>query len=56
MLIGDKDGVKKLYVEPLGKVRKDWPVIEIKDADHITCILKRQFQEEIAAWLRKNTR
>lgn len=57
VLVGDKDTlIKKLYVEPLQQVRKDWPVIEIKDANHITCILKPQFQEEIAAWLKKNTK
>jgi pimeloyl-ACP methyl ester carboxylesterase len=57
ILVGDKDDlVKKLYVEPLQKVRKDWPVIEIKDADHLTCVLKPQFREEIATWLKKNTR
>jgi pimeloyl-ACP methyl ester carboxylesterase len=56
VLVGDKDDfVKRLYVEPLKKVRKDWTVIEIKDANHITCILKQQFREEIAAWLKKNT-
>jgi len=37
-------------------VRKDWPVIDIKDPDHITCILKQQFREEIAAWLKKNSK
>jgi pimeloyl-ACP methyl ester carboxylesterase len=57
VLVGDKDNlIKKLYVEPLQKVRKDWPVVEIKDADHITCIAKPQFQKEIAAWLKKNAR
>jgi pimeloyl-ACP methyl ester carboxylesterase len=57
LLVGEKDGlVKKLYVEPLQKVRKDWPLIEIKDANHITCILKAQFREEIAAWLKKNSK
>jgi hypothetical protein len=56
VLVGDKDDlVKKLYVEPLEKVRKDWPVVSIKDANHVTCILKPQFREEIAAWLKKNT-
>src|SRR5262249_48726245 len=39
VLVGDNDGlVKRLYVEPLRQVRKDWPVTEIKDANHITCI------------------
>ena len=54
ILVGDKDGlIKKLYVEPLQKVRKDWPVIEINDANHITCIFKPQFKEEIQKWLAK---
>jgi hypothetical protein len=42
-------------VAPLEQVRKDWPVVEIKDAGHITCILKPAFREEIAAWLKKNS-
>jgi pimeloyl-ACP methyl ester carboxylesterase len=57
VLVGDKDDlIKKLYVEPLQRVRKDWPVIEIKDANHITCIFKQPFREEIEAWLKKNTK
>ena len=57
VLIGDKDDlIKKLYTDPLRQVRKDWPVTEIRDANHITCILKPQFRDEIAAWLKKNTR
>ena len=32
VLIGDRDPIKQLYVDPLQAVRKDWPVIEIKDA------------------------
>jgi hypothetical protein len=56
-LVGDKDNlIKKLYVEPLQQVRKDWSVIEIKDANHINCILKPQFREEIAGWLKKNSK
>ena len=53
-LIGEKDGLKALYVDPLKKVRKDWPVVEIKGANHLTCIVKDQFREDIAAWLKKN--
>jgi pimeloyl-ACP methyl ester carboxylesterase len=53
VLVGGKDDlVKGLYVEPLKKVRADWPVIEIKDANHFDCILKPQFKDEISAWLR----
>ncbi len=55
VLVGDKDSIiDKLYVAPLKKVRKDWPVVEIRDANHITCIMKPQFRDEIAAWLKKN--
>jgi pimeloyl-ACP methyl ester carboxylesterase len=56
ILFGDRDFLKKGYVEPLEKVRKDWQVIEIKDADHITCILRPQFREEIQKWLAKQAR
>jgi pimeloyl-ACP methyl ester carboxylesterase len=53
ILFGDRDGLKKGYVEPLKSVRKDWTVVEIKDADHVSCILKPQFKEEIQKWLAK---
>jgi pimeloyl-ACP methyl ester carboxylesterase len=57
VLVGDEDEfVKKLYVERLQQVRKDWPVIEIKQANHLTCAFKPQFREELAAWLKKNTK
>jgi pimeloyl-ACP methyl ester carboxylesterase len=57
VIVGDKDDlIKKLYVEPLQKVRKDWPVTEIKDGDHLTCIIQPGFKEAIAAWLKKNTK
>jgi pimeloyl-ACP methyl ester carboxylesterase len=56
ILFGDEDFLKKGYTEPLLKVRKDWPVTDIKDANHITCILKPQFRDEIAAWLKKNSK
>jgi pimeloyl-ACP methyl ester carboxylesterase len=57
VLVGDGDGlIKTLYVEPLRKLRPDWRVTEIRGADHITCILRPQFRDEIAAWLRKNAR
>ncbi|MSQ93839.1 MAG: alpha/beta hydrolase [Gemmataceae bacterium] len=49
VLIGSKDICKQLYVDPLRKVRKDWPVVEIKDADHLICIFNPQLRDEIAA-------
>jgi pimeloyl-ACP methyl ester carboxylesterase len=57
VLVGDDDGlIEKLYVEPLRPVRKDWPVVEIKGANHLTCVLKPQFKEEIRKWLDKQPR
>jgi pimeloyl-ACP methyl ester carboxylesterase len=53
VLAGDKDGIADLYIEPTEKVRKDWPVIRIKDADHLNCIAKPQFKEELKKWLDK---
>jgi pimeloyl-ACP methyl ester carboxylesterase len=56
LLIGEKDVLKLAYVDPLAKLRKDWPVVEIKDGDHISCVAKEQFRDEIAVWLRKNSK
>jgi pimeloyl-ACP methyl ester carboxylesterase len=54
ILTGDRDGLKRLYIDPLRSVRKDWPVVEIRDANHLTCILKPQFKEEIQKWLARH--
>lgn len=51
ILVGDHDPCKALYVEPLHRVRADWPIIEIKDAGHLTCIVKDQFKDELAKWI-----
>jgi hypothetical protein len=48
---GNTFRIKSLYLKDLQRVRKGWPVIEIKDADHITCILKPPFKKEIHKWL-----
>jgi pimeloyl-ACP methyl ester carboxylesterase len=55
VLVGEKDDlIKRLYVAPLEKVRSDWPIVEIKDANHINCILKEQFQDEIVGALKRH--
>ena len=51
VLVGARDPVKNLYVAPLQQIRTDWPVIEIKDAGHLNCILKPQFKQGIQTWL-----
>jgi len=54
IIVGDRDPTKGLYVTPLERVRKDWPVVEIKDAGHLNCIIKPQFKKAIEAWLAKH--
>jgi pimeloyl-ACP methyl ester carboxylesterase len=55
ILVGDDDKlIKRLYVEPAQKARPDWPVVEIRQANHLSCIAREQFREEVAAWLKKN--
>ena len=53
ILVGDQDPCKQLYVAPLRLVRSDWPIVEIGGAGHFVCIVKKQFRDEIARWLRK---
>jgi pimeloyl-ACP methyl ester carboxylesterase len=55
VLFGDRDFLRKGYLEPLQQARKDWPVIEIKDADHLSCVIRPQFKEELQKWLAKQT-
>jgi alpha/beta hydrolase fold len=54
ILIGNLDPVKKLYVDPLEPVRKDWRVIEIPAADHLTCIFRKKFINGIVEWVDMN--
>lgn len=56
VLIGDGDPVEQMYVAPLRQVRRDWPVVEIEGAGHFDCIVKKQFREEIAGWIREHTK
>jgi pimeloyl-ACP methyl ester carboxylesterase len=51
ILVGDSDPIKQVYVSPLRAVRNDWPVIEIIDAGHLNCVVKKQFTKEIVRWL-----
>jgi len=53
---GNRDPVKRMYVVPLRQVRKDLPVVEIKDAGHINCIIKKQFREEVVASVRRQNK
>jgi pimeloyl-ACP methyl ester carboxylesterase len=52
IFVGGRDPVKRLYVDPLRRKRKDWPVIEIEDAGHINCIIKKPFRHDLVRWMR----
>ena len=54
MIVGDRDPIRKMYVDPLARLRPDWRVVEIQDAGHITCIVKPQFIAELEKWLNAN--
>ena len=55
VLLGADDRVvQKHYVDPLKKVRPDWPVIEIEGGGHFTTIVKQQFRDELIAAIKKN--
>ena len=51
ILFGDRDPIRDAYTLPLRRVRPDWRVVDIRDADHITCILKPEFRQELGRWL-----
>lgn len=53
ILFGDRDFLRHAYADPLKVVRKDWPIVEIRGANHLNCIFKPQFRDEIQKWLAK---
>ena len=54
VIVGDQDPLKRRTVDPLRQVRKDWPVVEIKGAGHMACVIRKDFLTAIVAWLDKN--
>src|SRR5262245_63293008 len=48
VLIGSDDPGRMIYIESLLAMRRDWPVVEIADADHVGCLFKSQFKDELA--------
>jgi hypothetical protein len=51
IIIGEKDPVKKLYVEPLETIRPDWPVTVVPGAGHIICVVKPEFKDALVKTL-----
>ncbi len=51
IIVGDRDPTRRLYVEPLLRVRPDWPEHVIQDAGHINCVVKPAFKTQLQAAL-----
>jgi pimeloyl-ACP methyl ester carboxylesterase len=51
VVIGTDDGLLGRCVDPLRKVRPDVPVVEIAEANHVTCIFRPQFRQAILDYL-----
>lgn len=47
IVVGDRDPCKKLYVDPLVRVRPEWPVTTIEGAGHLNCIAKDTFKDAV---------
>ncbi|HEY4309607.1 MAG TPA: alpha/beta fold hydrolase [Pirellulales bacterium] len=56
VIVGQRDPVLRLYVTPLRAARPDWPVVEIENAGHISCVMKPEFREAVGKWVRKQTK
>lgn len=51
IIVGDRDPCRQLYVEPLARVRPDWPVHIIANAGHLNCITQPDFKTQLEAAL-----
>jgi pimeloyl-ACP methyl ester carboxylesterase len=55
VIIGENDPYREWYVEPLRKVRPDWPVHIIAGANHLNCVGKPEFKAQLLAALQSQT-
>jgi pimeloyl-ACP methyl ester carboxylesterase len=51
IIVGDRDPCRRMYVEPLQRIRPDWPIHIVTDAGHINCILKPDFRAQVKSAL-----
>ncbi|MBI4613853.1 MAG: alpha/beta fold hydrolase, partial [Planctomycetes bacterium] len=52
VVVGDRDPVKRLYVDPLARVRPDWPIEVIEGAGHMNCVARPEFADRIETFLK----
>jgi pimeloyl-ACP methyl ester carboxylesterase len=51
LLAGERDPCRRLYIEPLRRVRPDWLDHVIAGAGHLNCLMKAEFKEQLLAAL-----
>lgn len=51
VIVGEWDPVRWLYVKPLSAIRPDIPVLLVKNAGHLICVVMPQFKAELEAAL-----
>jgi pimeloyl-ACP methyl ester carboxylesterase len=47
IIAGDRDPCQRLYIDPLLRIRPDWPEHTVKNAGHVTCIVKQEFKDDL---------
>jgi pimeloyl-ACP methyl ester carboxylesterase len=47
LIVGDRDPTRRMYVEPLEKVRPDWSVQIVSGAGHLNCVAKPEFKKDL---------
>lgn len=50
--VGELDPIRRLYVQPLERLRPDWPVQVIPGVGHLTCVAHPQLREAIVGALK----
>jgi pimeloyl-ACP methyl ester carboxylesterase len=53
VIVGERDRVRELYVDPLADVRPDIPVKIVAGADHSGCANRPEFQQLLLDWLQR---
>jgi len=55
IIVGDRDPCRRMYVEPLRRIRTDWPEHVIAGAGHLNCIMKPDFRTQLNTALDSNS-
>jgi pimeloyl-ACP methyl ester carboxylesterase len=55
IIVGDHDPCRLMYVEPLRKIRPDWPEHVIGGAGHLICIFKPDFKAQLKSSLDRHS-